>query len=357
MRARSGPPGPGTARRDEGAASAKPQPPSLRISRFLARAGIASRRHADDLIEQGRVRVNGRAAVLGEKVAAGIDRVTVDGRDVLAEESPVYILLNKPPGYLSTCSDPFDRRTVLSLLGGVKARVFPVGRLDLDADGLLLLTNDGDLAYLLTHPKHQLIKEYVAWVVGERDDRKIQTILSGIIVDGKRVDVDRARFLEAKPEAVGPDESVRPGTAGKPVGGKPVAWKPAAWKSVGGKPVGGKPVAWKSVGKKPVGGKPVAWKPAAWKPVGKKPVAAGRAASAPLRLLIGVYEGEKHLVKNVCRAVGYRVLRLTRTRMGRLALSDLPQGKWRYLKEEEVRALHMDARGGREGDRDAERKR
>lgn len=264
------------ARRDDGAASKAAPPLSERIGRYLARAGIASRRHADDLVEQGRVRINGRAAVLGEKVVPGVDRVLVDGREVRPAEPPVYILLNKPQGYLSTCADPFGRRTVLSLLKGVDARVFPVGRLDLDADGLLLMTNDGDLAYLLTHPKHHVVKEYVVLVAGEKDDKKIRDIQRGIIVDGKKVDVDYARFLEPQPG---------------------------------------------------------------------------------LRLLIGVHEGEKHLVKNICAEAGYRVLRLTRTRMGGLALGDLPQGKWRRVTEEEIRSLKNDARRGWEGERDGKRKR
>ena len=165
-----------------------------RLSRFLARSGICSRRHADTLIAEGRVTVNGRVAVLGQKVRPGKDRVFVDGLEVGGAEELVYIMLHKPPGYLSTCADPRGRRTVLSLVEDVPARVFPVGRLDYDAEGLLLLTNDGDLTYLLTHPKHRVIKEYVAWVEGPKDQRKIQEILSGIIIGGKRVQVDYARF-------------------------------------------------------------------------------------------------------------------------------------------------------------------
>lgn len=139
--------------------------------------------------------MNGVRAGLGEKVAPGIDRVTVDGREVSAPEALVYVLLNKPVGYLSTCSDPFRRRTVLQLLEGVKERVFPVGRLDLDAEGLLLLTNDGDLAYLLTHPKHHVVKEYIVDATGKKDITKTARLTSGVVVDGKEVAADYARFL------------------------------------------------------------------------------------------------------------------------------------------------------------------
>jgi len=169
----------------------------VRLSRFLAGAGVASRRHADLLIEQGRVLVNGRKAKLGEKIRA-TDKVRVDGRSVTFLEPRVYLALNKPVGYLSTCSDPFSRRTVLSLIRGVKERIFPVGRLDQDADGLLLLTNDGELAYMLTHPKHQVVKEYVVEVMGERDDDKVLKMLSGIYIDGRKVVADYAGFLPSR---------------------------------------------------------------------------------------------------------------------------------------------------------------
>ncbi|HHY75166.1 MAG TPA: rRNA pseudouridine synthase [Firmicutes bacterium] len=169
-------------------------PAEERLSRFLARSGIASRRHADELIAGGRVTVNGQPAVLGQKIRPGKDVVLVDGKKVGGAEKQVYIMLYKPPGYLSSCSDPRGRKTVLSLLGGVPERVYPVGRLDYDAEGLLLLTNDGELTYLLTHPRHRVVKEYSVWVEGPRDEGKIREILSGIIIGGKKVQVDYARF-------------------------------------------------------------------------------------------------------------------------------------------------------------------
>lgn len=243
-----------------------------RLSRFLAAAGVASRRHADDLIEQGRVLVNGKKAELGQKVVPGVDKVDVDGRAVASKESLVYVALNKPSGYLSTCSDPFDRNTVLSLLPGLTERVFPVGRLDMDADGLLLLTNDGELAYLLTHPKHHVVKEYLVEVSGDSIESKTKALSSGIILEGKKVEVDYVRFFDRPP-----------------------------------------------------------------------------------RVLIGVHEGEKHLVKNLCHAVGLEVRRLTRVKMGPLLLGALPQGKWRYLQSCEVSALYEDGRRAWEGEHDAER--
>ncbi len=167
-----------------------------RISRFLAMAGVASRRRIDSLIEQGRVTVNGRVATLGQQVTPGEDVLRVDGAIVSQKEPPVYLLLNKPSGYLSSCSDPFSRKTVMDLVCGLKARVFPVGRLDLDSQGLLLLTNDGDLAHLLSHPRHRVVKEYIVTVTGLRDESKIRRILAGITIDGKKVRADYAEILE-----------------------------------------------------------------------------------------------------------------------------------------------------------------
>ena len=140
-----------------------------RLARYLARAGVASRRHAEILIEAGRVRVNGQIVMTqGARIDPERDRVTVDGKAVQFNTKHVYILLHKPAGYVSTVSDPQKRPTVLDLLSTElrSLRIYPVGRLDIDTSGLLLLTNDGDFALHLTHPRYSMEKHYRALVRG-----------------------------------------------------------------------------------------------------------------------------------------------------------------------------------------------
>lgn len=138
----------------------------VRLQKYIAMCGKASRRGAEQMITDGRVRVNGERVVqLGTKVEIGADTVAVDGVELTAVKKKYYIMLNKPAGYLSTVSDDFDRPTVIDLLSEeIKTRIFPVGRLDYETEGLLLMTNDGDFAYRVMHPKFELGKTYVATV-------------------------------------------------------------------------------------------------------------------------------------------------------------------------------------------------
>lgn len=150
-------------------------------------AGIASRRAAEDLIRQGRVSVNGRTVTeLGTKADLACDEVRVDGRRVKGPERLRYLLLCKPAGVVTTRSDPGRRPTVVQLLHGVREYVYPVGRLDFESEGLLLLTNDGDLAARLTHPRHGVEREYHAWVLGAPDDRDLERLRRGITIEGRR---------------------------------------------------------------------------------------------------------------------------------------------------------------------------
>jgi pseudouridine synthase len=149
----------------------------VRLNRLLAQAGVASRRAADDLIAAGRVTVNGEVAVLGSRVAEG-DDVRLDGRPVSAE-ALVHLLLHKPAGVITTASDPQGRRTVVDLVD-VPERVVPVGRLDRDTTGLLLLTNDGELAYRLMHPSHGVEKTYVAKVEGDPSPEVVRRLAEGV---------------------------------------------------------------------------------------------------------------------------------------------------------------------------------
>lgn len=168
----------------------------VRLNKFLAAAGVASRREADRLIEAGRVRVNGRPVTeLGTKVDDGRDRVEVDGRPVRGEARSVYILLHKPVGYVTTLKDPEGRPTVRDLLAGLKTRVFPVGRLDVSSSGLLLLTNDGELAYRLLHPRFEVEKTYVAMVLGEPDEAALEALRRGVFVDGKKTAPARVQVI------------------------------------------------------------------------------------------------------------------------------------------------------------------
>jgi 23S rRNA pseudouridine2605 synthase len=152
----------------------------MRLNAYLARAGVASRRGAEELIRAGRVRVNGEVAVLATFVEAG-DRVELDGR-ALALEQLAYVLLHKPGGVVTTASDPHGRPTVVQLVG-VPQRVVPVGRLDADTTGALLLTNDGPLAHRLMHPRYQVDKVYEAEVEGEPDDEALRRLAEGVELD------------------------------------------------------------------------------------------------------------------------------------------------------------------------------
>lgn len=151
-----------------------------RLQKYLAAAGVCSRRHAEDLIRSGRVEVNGqRVTQLGTKVAPG-DRVSLDGRPVALPGAFHYILLHKPAGIVTTAHDPQGRPTVLDLVGFTQGRVFPVGRLDRDSEGLLLLTDDGLLAYLLTHPRFHVPRTYEVTVTGRPHEAELEKLRRGV---------------------------------------------------------------------------------------------------------------------------------------------------------------------------------
>jgi len=158
-----------------------------RLQKIISAAGITSRRAAEELITEGRVRVNGKTVTeLGTKADAAKDHIKVDGKLINPRQPPTYVMLNKPAGFVTTMSDPEGRPTVQDLLKGIKVRVYPVGRLDYNTEGLLLLTNDGDFAHLITHPKHEFPKTYLAKVKGVLDDRMIELLEQGVFLqDGK----------------------------------------------------------------------------------------------------------------------------------------------------------------------------
>jgi len=154
-----------------------------RLNKFLAQAGIASRRQADRLIEAGKVSVNGLiCSNLGVQIDPEQDRVRVEGKLVEIKQAYEYWLLNKPPGYLTTVNDPFRRATVMELIPKTTVRLYPVGRLDLDTSGLLLFTNDGEVALALTHPRHLVEKIYLAKVLGVPNQNAVRDLENGIIL-------------------------------------------------------------------------------------------------------------------------------------------------------------------------------
>jgi pseudouridine synthase len=160
-----------------------------RLQKILSAAGIASRRAAEAYITDGRVSVNGQTVTeLGTKADPEADDIRVDGRRIKTAARRLYILLYKPRGYITSRSDPQRRPTVIDLLakGGVRDYVYPVGRLDYESEGLLLLTSDGDLAARLTHPSHEVEREYQVKVLGVPDDHDLQRLSKGILIDGRR---------------------------------------------------------------------------------------------------------------------------------------------------------------------------
>ena len=170
----------------------------IRLQKILAQAGVASRRAAERLMSEGRVSVNGETVrELGTKADPTRDDIRVDGRRIRPAERLRYILLNKPRGYVTTRSDPQRRPTVMDLLAGVREYVYPVGRLDYDTEGLLLLTNDGEFAAELAHPRHGIERTYEGRVAGMPDDRAIEKLRTGISLDGRRTRPADVKLLNA----------------------------------------------------------------------------------------------------------------------------------------------------------------
>jgi 23S rRNA pseudouridine2605 synthase len=169
----------------------------VRLNKYIASCGVTSRRGADKLIAEGKVTVNGAlVTTMGGEIDES-DDVRIDGK-AIKPQADVYIMLNKPTGYICSCADDRGRKTVLDLIKGVEGRVFPVGRLDYDTEGLLILTSDGDFAYRCTHPKHEINKKYYAEVKGALDSRAVSELRRGVMVDGQRTSQAQIDILESK---------------------------------------------------------------------------------------------------------------------------------------------------------------
>ena len=169
----------------------------IRLQKFLSEAGIASRRKAEILIMAGKVEVKGKnVKEMGKKIDTEKDVVYYNHKKVEKKQKLIYIMLHKPEGYVTTVKDQFQRPTVLDLLKTVKERVYPVGRLDYDTSGLLLLTNDGALTYRLTHPKHNIEKTYEAKLFGTPSEADILQFRKGVLIDGKKTQPAKLEILE-----------------------------------------------------------------------------------------------------------------------------------------------------------------
>jgi len=175
----------------------------VRLQKIISQWGIASRRQAEEMIKLERVRVNGVLAHLGQKVNPETDTITVDGKTVSTSERPIstYLLINKPPGVVSTCYDPQGRPTVLDLLPDdlrFGQGIHPVGRLDADSTGALILTNDGDLTFKLTHPRHNISKTYRVLVKGHPPEETLQVWRKGVFLDKRKTRAAIIRLLDKK---------------------------------------------------------------------------------------------------------------------------------------------------------------
>ena len=172
----------------------------IRLQKYLAEAGVASRRKSEELILQGKIEVNGKIVKeLGTKIDPTVDKVKYCGKLVQKSEKLVYILLNKPIGYVTTAKDQFNRDTVFSLVK-VKERVVPVGRLDMYTSGALILTNDGDFVYKITHPKHEITKTYTVTVRGIINNEEVEKLRNGVVIEDYTTRPAKVKILKIDKE-------------------------------------------------------------------------------------------------------------------------------------------------------------
>lgn len=171
---------------------------SIKLQKYFSDCAIMSRRAAEEEIEKGRVTVNGEKATLGLRIDPDTDVIIYNGKRILPQNSEkTYIILNKPRGILTTLSDEKGRKTVISLLSGLSNRVYPVGRLDMDSDGLLILTDDGELTNRLTHPRHQIPKIYHVTVAGKPTPEQLTLLRSPLVIDGYRIQPVKTTIIKS----------------------------------------------------------------------------------------------------------------------------------------------------------------
>ncbi len=251
----------------------------IRLQKYLADCGVASRRKAEELILQGKVAVNGETVTeLGTKIEPNKDIVTYQGKKVEASHEYVYILLNKPIGYVTTAKDQFNRDSVLDLVKTSK-RLVPVGRLDMYTSGALILTNDGDFVYKVTHPKHEINKTYTVTISGIVKNEEVEQLRKGVKIKeaGELRDGIGNKF-----------KSSQEGYLTKPA---------------------------------------------------KVKILKTDEEKNQSRLEITIHEGKNRQVRKMCEAVGHKVLALHRSKIAGIEVKDIPLGKWRYLKEGEIKKI------------------
>ena len=174
----------------------------IRLQKFLSECGAASRRKAEELIVSGAVRVNGQVVTLGTRIDPDRDKVTLHGKRVVRQRQNVYVMLHKPRGFVTTMSDEMDRKCVAELVQDVGTRVYPVGRLDRESEGVLLMTNDGAFAQMLMHPSHHIGKTYRVTVRPTVTDEQITQLTTGMMIDGRRTAPAEVRIVTREPERV-----------------------------------------------------------------------------------------------------------------------------------------------------------
>lgn len=174
----------------------------IRLQKILSECGVASRRGAEELIAAGKIAVNGVTAKLGDKADPGTDRVTLDGRPLRRREAPVYLMLHKPRGFITTMSDEMERKCVAELVKNVPQRVYPVGRLDRESEGLLLMTNDGEFANAMMHPSRHVPKTYRVTVRPGITEEQLNRMAEGIVIEGRRTSPAEVRVLTQEPGRV-----------------------------------------------------------------------------------------------------------------------------------------------------------
>lgn len=174
----------------------------VRLQKLISQAGVTSRRKAEDLIREGRVRINGKTVFeLGTKADPDRDTIDVDGKRIEPKQPKISVLLNKPDGYITSLRDPEGRPTVKKLVDNIPVRLYPVGRLDYHTEGLLILTNDGDLAQQIEHPSHALEKIYLAKVKGVPEETKINKLRGGIVLEGRKTLPAKIKIIETRKNA------------------------------------------------------------------------------------------------------------------------------------------------------------
>lgn len=233
----------------------------IRLQKYIAKSGVASRRKAEELILEGKIQVNGKTITeLGIKVNPEKDIVTYNGKKLKTEEEFVYILLNKPIGYVTTVKDQFGRDSVLDLVK-IKEHLVPVGRLDMYTSGALILTNDGDFVYKVTHPKHEIEKTYTVTIKGIVKNEEVEMLRKGVKIEDYTTKPAKVKILKTDEE--------------------------------------------KNIS----------------------------------RLEITIHEGKNRQVRKMCETVRHKVLALHRSKIAGIGVKDIPLGKWRFMKEKEIRKI------------------